>query len=97
MSRITNITAKLKAELQPEHLEVINESDQHAEHLEVMDGETHLRIVICSSKFEKQSLVNRHRMVTDVLKEEFDTGLHALRIQAYASKNEYLAKTGKSL
>ncbi|MCL6708631.1 BolA family transcriptional regulator [Pseudomonas sp. R2.Fl] len=80
------IERKLSAELAPERLVVLNESAQHAGHQPGMDGEgeTHMRVRIVSSSFAGMSRIARHRAVTDLLKPEFDAGLHALAIEAAA-------------
>lgn len=63
---------------QPTHLEVINESNMH----NVPKGsESHFKVVVVSMDFENLSLIKRHRMVNDVLKDELAGGVHALSIQ----------------
>jgi BolA protein len=47
-------------------------------------GETHYKLTIVSPLFEGQSRLDRQRMVTNLLKEEFSSGLHALEIKAKA-------------
>lgn len=86
MSIQAAIETKLREAFSPERLFVINESHQHAGHQPSMtgDGETHLRIRILSEKFAGRSRVARHRAITDLLKSEFDAGLHALAIEAAA-------------
>ncbi|XP_072316537.1 bolA-like protein 1 [Eucyclogobius newberryi] len=75
----TSIRAKLTVALQPVHLEVHNESHMHA----VPPGsESHFRVLVVSSCFEGVSLLQRHRLVNDALKEELSTRVHALAIQA---------------
>jgi len=77
------ITTKLQAALAPSHLEVINESHKH----KVPPGsESHFKVVIVSEKFSDKSLLDRHRMVNDLLKEELATLIHALSIQAKTPK-----------
>uniref|UniRef100_A0A3B4A062 BolA-like protein 1 n=1 Tax=Periophthalmus magnuspinnatus TaxID=409849 RepID=A0A3B4A062_9GOBI len=75
----TSIRAKLTRALQPEHLEVHNESHMHA----VPPGsESHFRVLVVSPHFDGLSLLQRHRLVNDTLKEELSTRVHALAIQA---------------
>lgn len=40
--------------------------------------ETHFRLFVVSDAFEKQSLLQRHRTIYDVLGQELKDGLHAL-------------------
>jgi BolA protein len=86
MSIKSSITEKLDAAFSPERLEVINESHQHAGHQPGYDGEgeTHMRVRIVSSAFAGMSRVARHRAINDLVKAEFDAGLHALAVEAAA-------------
>lgn len=81
-----SIENRLQETFQPERLEVIDESAHHAGHQPGMSGnaETHMRIRIVASAFTGQSRVNRHRAINDLLKPQFDAGLHALAIEAAA-------------
>ncbi|XP_075137249.1 bolA-like protein 1 [Leptodactylus fuscus] len=75
----TSIRAKLTQNLQPCHLEVHNESYMHA----VPAGsESHFKVVVVSDVFDGKSLIQRHRLVNDVLKEELAGPVHALSIEA---------------
>lgn len=86
MSMLATIEAKLREAFGPERLDVLNESHHHAGHQPDMtgEGETHLRVRIVSEKFNGVSRVARHRAITDLLRSEFDAGLHALAIEAAA-------------
>ncbi|KAJ7361872.1 BolA-like protein 1 [Desmophyllum pertusum] len=73
------ITQKLTKEFKPVYLDVMNESYMH----NVPKGsETHFKVVVVSSNFDDKPLIQRHRMVNEILKEELTTGVHALSIQA---------------
>lgn len=75
----TSIRAKLTGALQPTHLEVLNESHMHA----VPPGsESHFRVLVVSERFEGLSLLQRHRLVNEALREELSSRVHALAIQA---------------
>ncbi|MBB4305672.1 BolA protein [Rhodobium orientis] len=81
------IEAKLKLALRPESIRVEDESAKHAGHIERHghadpDGDTHFRVWIVSDMFAGKSRVECHRMITDLLAEEFDAGLHALAIHS---------------
>ncbi|KXJ08904.1 bolA-like protein DDB_G0274169 isoform X2 [Exaiptasia diaphana] len=79
MSVQATITDKLTKKFQPQHMEVINESYMH----NVPKGsETHFKVVVVSALFQDKPLIQRHRMVNDVLKNELESGVHALSIQA---------------
>lgn len=81
-----SIEIRLKEAFRPERLEVLDESARHAGHQPGMtgDAETHMRIRIVANAFAGLSRVARHRAINDLLKPEFDAGLHALAIEAAA-------------
>lgn len=73
-----SIRSKLTQNLEPCHLEVHNESHMHA----VPPGsETHFKVVVVAEVFSGKSLIQRHRLVNDLLKEELAGPVHALSIQ----------------
>ena len=84
----TGITAdalreRLAGALAPTHLEVIDESFQHAGHAGA-DGTgfgTHFRVRIDSPLFAGKARLARHRLVYDALRDYLDAGLHALAIE----------------
>ena len=60
MSACNSIEEKLKIELDPSHLEVIDESYLH----NVEPGkESHVRVVVVSEKFQDLNLVKRHQLI----------------------------------
>ena len=68
--------------LSPEHLEVINESAQHAGHAgDDGSGESHWRVRISAASLEGKSRIARHRAVHDALGPEIIGRLHALAIE----------------
>ncbi|MDF7674922.1 BolA family transcriptional regulator [Acetobacteraceae bacterium ESL0709] len=81
----------LEKALQPTELTIIDDSRRHARHVERMavadkvkvpgaEGQTHYKMEIRSAKFDGLGRLARHRLVQDLLKTEFDTGLHALTL-----------------
>jgi stress-induced morphogen len=88
MERDKRILAALQA-LQPVLLDLKNDSAKHAGHVEHMGGagftgDTHYKLTITSPLFVGQSRIDRQRMVMNLLKDEFTSGLHALEIKAKA-------------
>ncbi|KAG8449877.1 hypothetical protein GDO86_016521 [Hymenochirus boettgeri] len=74
-----SIRSKLTESLNPSHLEVHNESHMHAV---PKDSETHFKVVVVSDSFSGKSLIQRHRLVNELLKEELAGSVHALSIHA---------------
>lgn len=85
MSVADTITQKLTCILQPQRLDVINESHLHAGHRSSPGtGDSHFRIVVVSEAFTGLNRVERHRMVNAALAEELSGPVHALAITARA-------------
>jgi BolA family transcriptional regulator, general stress-responsive regulator len=86
------IKAKLQAALAPSSIEVIDESHKHATHAHAVErrgtaggvGGTHFRVKVVSETFRGKSRVDRHRDINQLLKTEFESGVHALAIDAKA-------------
>ena len=78
-----NMAAALQERLSPTHLEVIDESYQHAGHAGANDSGvgTHFRIRIACAGFDGKTRVARHRLVYDALQHFIDQGVHAIAIE----------------
>ena len=76
------IIEKLKKNLQPNFLEVKNNSYLHKGHLgDNGTDETHFAIEIAADELVGLNKVAAHRMVNQLLKVEFNNGVHALEIK----------------
>ena len=85
MNTRDRISEKLAAAFAPAHLDVQDESHQHAGQAGSRPGgETHYRVHIVSEAFRGKSRLERHRMVNETLSGELAGGVHALAIQASA-------------
>jgi len=72
------------AALDPETLDLADESALHAGHAGAAAGGGHYRLVIVSPRFRGHGTVARHRMVYDALGPMMRREIHALSIQALA-------------
>jgi BolA protein len=73
------------ATLEPQALELTDNSAQHAGHAGAAPGgNTHWRLVIVSPAFSGRNTVARHRMVYDALRDLMNRPIHALEIEARA-------------
>ncbi|XP_059156845.1 DNA-binding transcriptional regulator BolA-like isoform X2 [Physella acuta] len=73
------IRKKLSEALNPQYLDVINESYMH----NVPKGtESHFKVVIVSSAFENVKRIEKHKLVHKAIQEEIDNSIHALSIVA---------------
>ncbi|HKO88939.1 MAG TPA: BolA family protein [Burkholderiales bacterium] len=70
--------------LQPQSLELSDESALHAGHVGAQGGGGHYRLRIVSPLFDGQSGVARHRMVYAALGPLMHREIHALALQAKA-------------
>ena len=70
-----SIRSKVEQSLSPVYSQIINESYMHNV---PKNSETHFKLVVVSNQFESQSLVQRHRTIHSLLKEELEGGVHAL-------------------
>ena len=83
MNRSERIHQILSDAFQPSQLDVVDDSHRHAGHSGARpEGETHYTVIIVAETFDGLSRVARQRAVMDVLRPEFETGLHALSIKA---------------
>jgi BolA protein len=79
------IAGKLASAFKPQHLDVVDESDQHIGHAgHRPGGETHFRVYIVAEAFRGKSRVERHRMINQILSGELAGRVHALAIHASA-------------
>lgn len=75
----TEIEQRLRAALDPETLEVIDDSERHRGHAgHDARGESHFTVRIVSAAFAGQSRVARQRMVNTALAELLRERVHAL-------------------
>lgn len=71
----------LQESLQPDVLEIVDDSVSHAGHAGARPGgQTHFKVVVISQKFAGMTPVARHRLVYNLLKEVMDGPVHALNI-----------------
>ncbi len=83
MSVAETIRRKLEDGLQPESLEIIDDSAAHIGHAgHDGRGESHFTVRIQARAFEGLSRVARQRLVMDLLREELAGRVHALSIDA---------------
>ena len=80
--RSERIRSALNNALQPDAVEIVDESHLHAGHVGARDGKGHFRVTLISNQFSGVALLKRHRMVFEALKEMMQTDIHALSIDA---------------
>jgi stress-induced morphogen len=81
--RVARIHAALEAAFREAVIAIDDDSARHAGHAGAAPGgETHFKVKIVSPDFEGLNRIARHRAVNAALAAEFETGLHALNIDA---------------
>lgn len=83
-NRVTMIEERLTAAFSPQHLEIIDDSQQHAGHASAGGG-GHFTVNIIADAFAGKSLIERHRMVYAAMGELMQSEIHALSITAKTS------------
>ena len=89
MTRKQYINHALSLALTPDILIIENESSNHQV---PVGSETHFKVIVVSAEFINLSRVARHRLVNNILAQEFSTGLHALSLHLY-TPNEWAQRS----
>lgn len=76
--------------LQPSYFTIEDETEHHRVPL---NGETHFKLVIVASCFRDKTRVERHKILNNLLADEFKQGLHALSMYLY-TPDEWSLKEG---
>ncbi len=80
--RMVRMRELLEAALEPELLEIEDESHLHKGHVGARDGRGHFAVTIAAGAFAGKMPLARHRLVYGALGDMMKTDIHALRIDA---------------
>ncbi|MFU8896520.1 MAG: BolA family protein [Gammaproteobacteria bacterium] len=83
-TRVELIRARLLDALEPELLEIEDESHLHAGHAGARDGRGHFRVTVVAAAFADRRAIQRHQLIYKALGSLMETDIHALSIQAFA-------------
>ncbi len=83
MSVSAVIEQRLRASLNPDQIEIRDDSAQHAGHAGAREG-GHFHVRIVSPAFAGLSPVQRHRRIYEALGDLRQAGIHALSLEALA-------------
>lgn len=81
-ARVAMIEQRLRQALDPQALEVVDDSARHAGHAGARDGRGHFNVRIVSAAFAGMRPLARHRAVYAALGELMSSDIHALGVQA---------------
>jgi len=92
MSMKAQIEHKLSEALNPEFIEVVNESGSH----NVPAGsESHFKVTVVSDIFNGERLIQRHRRINTLLADELAGQLHALALHTL-TPDEWFERAGRT-
>jgi BolA protein len=74
----------LLSALEPESIEVIDDSARHIGHAGARDGGGHYQVTVVSPRFAGKSQIERHRMVYEALGPLMRREIHALALRTCA-------------
>lgn len=92
MDTVTWIEHTLRDALTPDHIEIIDDSAQHAGHAGARAGGGHYRVLLVSNLFDGKDLVSRQRLVYDALGDSMRSRIHALALRTM-SPAEWAARS----
>lgn len=87
------IRAILETALEAEHVEIVDDSAQHAGHLGAEGGGGHYRVVVVSPRFEGLSRVAAQRLVYQALGDLMTSDIHALEMRTF-TPDQWAATSG---
>jgi BolA protein len=93
--RVALIRSRLEAALDPEELDIADDSRRHAGHAGAKDGRGHFQVRILSRHFAGKKTVERHRMVYAALGSLMQTDIHALGLEALSPDDAKDSKTAR--
>ncbi len=81
---LSKVIRERLAVLEPQSMDLLDESGKHAGHAGAKAGGRHFRLTIVSPRFSGKDQITRHRMVYEVLGPLMQRDIHALAIRAFA-------------
>jgi BolA protein len=95
--RVANEMRARLARLEPQRVELIDDSARHAGHAGARpEGESHFRLVIVAEAFTGRSRIERQRLVYDALGDLLRTDVHALSITALSPAEDAVRQRAAS-
>ncbi|OAG31771.1 BolA protein [Nematocida displodere] len=88
MSRIKRVAEEIRRAYPEADVKIIDDTPNHIGHREIVDiatpVEMHLIIKIVADEFEHMTPLEATKAVNRLIKQEFDTGLHAITLECIA-------------
>ena len=86
MNRAEWLEERLREAFHPQHLELVDESAQHAGHPGAASGGSHFRVLLVSELFRNQDQLSRQRAVYSILGDAMGSTIHALALRTLADQ-----------
>jgi BolA family transcriptional regulator, general stress-responsive regulator len=67
--------------INPESINIIDNSALHSKHKHFSPDKFHLKLIITSAKLKKMRQIDAHKLVFSILKDEMKYKIHALEIE----------------
>ena len=78
---LDEVRKKINDNLNPEKLELIDNSALHVKHKSFDKNKFHIKLVIKSKELKKISKIEAHKIIFSILKDEMNRRIHALEIE----------------
>ena len=78
---LDEVRKKINDNLNPEKLELIDNSALHVKHKSFDKNKFHIKLKISSEKLKKLGKIEAHKKIFSILKEEMNKNIHALEIE----------------
>ena len=80
MDFLNKIKQKIKEDINPESITLIDNSHLHAKHKFFDSERFHLKVIIQSKSLKKMDKIKAHKKIFSILKDEMNSKIHALEI-----------------
>ncbi|ORU89785.1 MAG: cell division protein BolA [Cycloclasticus sp. symbiont of Poecilosclerida sp. M] len=87
-TRTEIIRTILNDAIEPDFIEVLDDSQAHAGHEGAKAGGGHFYLTIVSDKFNEKSRIQRHQLIYQTLGDMMKSDIHALSIKAFTPEEK---------
>jgi BolA protein len=78
---LTTLEEKIIKKINPEKIQLINNSHLHKTHKSFDSNKVHLKLIIYSKKLREMNRMDAHKVIFSILKEEMKNKIHAIEIE----------------
>ena len=81
MSLFDTLKKKINEQINPKHIELIDNSSLHTKHKSFNPNKFHIKIIIQSTMLKNMKKIDAHKKIYKVLNDEMIDKIHALEIE----------------